>query len=97
MFELNENESKLITNITNDILKSADAKNISEIYMSSYCIKGGKLLNVVNLFIVVNEDFQKIDLYDIINDIEDREYNFSLSISVEPEMEKGSGITLFKK
>ncbi len=93
---LNEKELNILSKITEEILDSTDYDNIREIYMPTYCIKKDKLIHVVNIFVVVKDGFQNLDLYDVINGIEERKYPFELSVSVEPEFEKGKGITLYK-
>lgn len=95
---MTDNRREEINNIIKRILKCKDAVYITEIYTPSACMIGEKFKDWVNLMICVTPDFNNTDLYDLLNDIDDEERPFTVSVSVEPDMaERGTGIVLWKK
>lgn len=87
-----------INEIINRLLNCSDGKHITEIYAKEGSIVRGEFTNWVGLMIETDTEFVNESLYDVINDIEEEEREFTLVISVEPDtVERGHGTVLWKK
>lgn len=87
-----------INEIINRLLNCSDGKHITEIYAKEGSIVRGEFTNWVGLMVETDTEFVNESLYDVINDIEEEEREFTLVISVEPDtVERGHGTVLWKK
>ena len=84
--------------IVNRILSCSDAKFVTEIYAKERSIVNGEFGNWVGLMVEVDPEFTNESLYDVINDMEEEKWPFTLVISVEPDtVERGHGTILWNR
>ena len=84
--------------IVNRILSCSDAKFVTEIYAKERSIVNGEFGNQKSLMVEVDPEFTNESLYDVINDMEEEKWPFTLVISVEPDtVERGHGTILWKR
>jgi len=82
----------------NTILSCSDGSYIEEIYAKAGSIRNGLFTNWVGLMVELNPEFENKSLYDVIDQLEDTDRDFTLVISVEPNgVERGHGTILWKK
>ncbi len=95
----NDIKKENLDRIVKRILSVSDAVYVSEIYLTEGSVNdNGFLKNDIKVMICTKENFVNHDLYDLMNDIDEEEYPFSLILSIEPDaVERGYGITLWKE
>lgn len=97
--EWNEVFEKYFEEIVREILACSDAKYITEIYVENTDNVARGILGDLVFFMVETEPgFVNHDLYDTLNNLEERPYPFEPCISVEPDMvERGHGLVLWRR
>ncbi len=91
-------KKEIIKNIIKELVMCPDGKHITEIYAKRGSIVNGEFTNWIGLMIETDPEFVNESLYDVIDNIEDRSYPFSLAISIEPDtVERGHGEIIYRK
>ena len=89
---------EIIDSIIKRLLSCKDGEAITEIYAKNGSIVRGEFTDWVGLMIETRPESENESLYDLINDIDEEDYEFTLVISVEPDtVERGQGTVLYKK
>ncbi len=91
------NNKEIIKEIIRELLSCEDGRYITEIYAEHGSDLEDNHNGWVWLMIETDPYYTNNDLYDRMNDLEEKFYPFRLILSVEPDMvERGHGIILWK-